>query len=765
MSRRSNNSDRDIAIIGIGSLFPRSANLKEYWRLLSRGEDAITEVPETHWSAADYYRENPGKGDFTYCKRGGFLSPISYDPTEFGMPPNMLEATDTSQLLSLVVAKRALEDAGYGDNGRPWDRERTGVVLGVTGTQELVIPLSSRLGFPHWERALTDAGVTGEQKDQVMEQIADAYVSWQENSFPGLLGNVVAGRIANRFDLGGTNCVIDAACASSLSAIHLAVMELAAGNSDMMITGGVDALNDIFMHMCFAKTSVLSFTGDARPFSRDADGTVLGEGLGLFILKRLADAEKDNDRIYAVIKSTGTSSDGRSSGIYAPVAAGQLRALRRAYAAADVDPATVELIEAHGTGTRVGDAKEFEALRNLFENSEATEHQCAIGSVKSMIGHTKAAAGAASLAKTALALHHKAILPTLKVDEPDPKLGIEETSFYISTTLRPWFSPRKHPRRAGMSSFGFGGSNYHMVLEEYLPEKQDVAWDGTVEILAFSGVSRNDLVRRIGQFKTSVAEYATGHRRVFDGVRLHAAESRQSFSGQEEHRAVMVVEQADDFAQIMDKAMAALEEKSGDFFTSGELYYGSSACELLRQGKVAFIFPGQGSQYAYMGRDLAVIFPEVHAVFETANQQFAHFRKGSETRLTDYIFPPGFRPDSKEEAEAALRQTDIAQPAIGAVSLGMAAVLKRFGITADMMCGHSFGELSALCCAGWISEEDFLSLAAARGKYMAAAGKEKGAMLAVRADLAAIEKLIEEHELDLVLANRNSYDQGVLSGR
>ncbi|MFW6237391.1 MAG: beta-ketoacyl synthase N-terminal-like domain-containing protein, partial [Desulfosudaceae bacterium] len=704
MSRRSNNSDRDIAIIGIGSLFPRSANLKEYWRLLSRGEDAITEVPETHWSAADYYRENPGKGDFTYCKRGGFLSPISYDPTEFGMPPNMLEATDTSQLLSLVVAKRALEDAGYGDNGRPWDRERTGVVLGVTGTQELVIPLSSRLGFPHWERALTDAGVTGEQKDQVMEQIADAYVSWQENSFPGLLGNVVAGRIANRFDLGGTNCVIDAACASSLSAIHLAVMELAAGNSDMMITGGVDALNDIFMHMCFAKTSVLSFTGDARPFSRDADGTVLGEGLGLFILKRLADAEKDNDRIYAVIKSTGTSSDGRSSGIYAPVAAGQLRALRRAYAAADVDPATVELIEAHGTGTRVGDAKEFEALRNLFENSEATEHQCAIGSVKSMIGHTKAAAGAASLAKTALALHHKAILPTLKVDEPDPKLGIEETSFYISTTLRPWFSPRKHPRRAGMSSFGFGGSNYHMVLEEYLPEKQDVAWDGTVEILAFSGVSRNDLVRRIGQFKTSVAEYATGHRRVFDGVRLHAAESRQSFSGQEEHRAVMVVEQADDFAQIMDKAMAALEEKSGDFFTSGALYYGSSACELLRQGKVAFIFPGQGSQYAYMGRDLAVIFPEVHAVFETANQQFAHFRKGSETRLTDYIFPPGFRPDSKEEAEAALRQTDIAQPAIGAVSLGMAAVLKRFGITADMMCGHSFGELSALCCAGWISE-------------------------------------------------------------
>jgi len=194
LKQSSSHKDQGVAIVGIGSLFPKSMNLKGFWRLLARGEDAITEVPETHWSAADYYRQDTSGGDFTYCKRGGFLSPISFDPTEFNIPPNILEATDTSQLLSLAITRMALEDAGYGEGGKAWDRDSTGVVIGVTGTQELVIPLSSRLGFPIWKKALEDAGVSRQQLEQVMEQISDAYVAWQESSFPGLLGNVVAGR-------------------------------------------------------------------------------------------------------------------------------------------------------------------------------------------------------------------------------------------------------------------------------------------------------------------------------------------------------------------------------------------------------------------------------------------------------------------------------------------------------------------------------------------------------------------------------------------
>ncbi|MDY6822584.1 MAG: SDR family oxidoreductase [Thermodesulfobacteriota bacterium] len=755
-----------IAIIGIGALFPDSIGLKEYWRLISRGEDAITDVPETHWSAADYYRENPAGGDYVYCKRGGFLPSVPYDPTEFNMPPNLMEATDTSQLLGLLVAKRALADAGYGDNNSSWDRERTGVILGATGTQELVIPLASRLGFPKWRRALEKAGVPAEQAQYVIEQIAHDYVPWQESSFPGLLGNVIAGRIANRLDLGGTNCVIDAACASSLSAINLAVLELMAGRADMMITGGIDTLNDIFMHMCFSKTFVLSFSGDARPFSKDADGTVLGEGLGLFVLKRLEDAEKDNDRIYAVIDAVGTSSDGRSAGIYAPVARGQVRALQRAYENGGIDPATVDLVEAHGTGTRVGDAVEFEALAGVYREADDTPARCALGSVKSMIGHTKAAAGSASMAKVALALYHKVIPPTLKVDEPDPKLDIDNSPFYISTTLRPWLTHKKSPRRAGLSSFGFGGSNFHMVMSEYQPEKPQPAWDGSVEIVAASGPSKADIFRQLNEFVQTVQSHAEKEGGLFRGIGLHAPATREAFNAAHSHRAMIIVERGDDVIGVIHEAINTLTETTDGLITGKKLIYGTSEGEnAVNPGKTAFIFPGQGSQYIYMARDLVCLFPEAHRVFELADAQFAKFRNAGDKPLSDYVYPPGFREAHKKAAEEALRSTDIAQPAIGAASLAMARVLQRFNITADAACGHSFGELTALCAAGWMDDETFLSLAAARGKYMAAAGKEKGAMLAVKGDLLSIERLIADNGLDLVLANRNSPDQGVLSGR
>ncbi len=749
----------DIAIIGMSCLFPMAKDLKEYWRLIFREEDGITDVPETHWSANDYYHEDTKKPDHTYCKRGGFLSSISYDPSEFGIPPNILEATDTSQLLALVVAKAALKDAGYLEE-KPFNREKTSVILGATGTQELVIPLGARLGHPFWRRALEESGIPDDKSEEVIKRISASYVSWQENSFPGLLGNVVAGRISNRLDLGGTNTVVDAACASSLSAVNLALMELQSGRSDMVITGGVDTLNDIFMHMCFAQTGVLSHTGNAKPFSADADGTVLGEGVGMLVLKRLDNAEKDGDRIYATIKGAGTSSDGKSQSIYAPDAKGQARSLRSAYENAGISPDTIELIEAHGTGTRVGDAVEFSALKEVFGQYCSSGNRCAVGSVKSMIGHTKAAAGSAGLIKSVLSLHHKVLPPTIKVDRPDPKLGIEESPFYLNTSSKPWLSVKDHPRRSGVSSFGFGGSNFHIVLEEYSPDKKKISWYGTSEIIALSGDTKQAIIKELQDFHGLES---------FDEIARAASQSRIQFSPNAAHRLLLVVEKTgnnntnflpspDD---IITTASNALTKRSEKTWELQNIFYGSNKTK-----KMAFIFPGQGSQYPGMGKEIVCTFPEALNAVEHAKMLFAKENKELQETLDNLIFPPPDHLIPPETHESRLRQTDITQPAIGAISLAMLKALKVFNIIPDAVCGHSFGELTALYSAGRINEKDFLTLSVARGRLMAAAGKgeDNGSMLAVKAPIKEIEKLIQENNLDLVLANRNTHTQGVLAG-
>ena len=737
-----------LAIIGIGCHFPQADDRNAYWTNIREGVDAITEIPPTHWRTADYYDQNPKTPDRTYGQRGGFLSPVPFNPMEFNIPPNIIEAIDTSQLLGLVAAGHALKDAGYGP-GREFDRSRTSVILGVTGTLELVIPLGARLGHPVWRAALKEAGVDETVAEDVVQRIADSYVSWQENSFPGLLGNVVAGRISKHYDLGGTNCVVDAACASSLSALHLAALELASGKADMVVTGGVDTFNDIFMYMCFSKTPALSPTGDAKPFDAAGDGTILGEGLGIVVVKRLADAERDGDKIYAVIRGVGSSSDGKGEAIYTPSASGQKKALLDAFDRAGVAPDSIGLVEAHGTGTKVGDAVEVGALREVF--GEADRPWCALGSVKSQIGHTKAAAGAAGLIKAALALHHKVIPPTIKVRTPLEEVSAGRTPFYLATEKRPWLPRGGAPRRAGVSAFGFGGSNFHVVLEEYRPTRDAVDWDGNVQLLAFSGADA-------GAMETALAGIPADA--PWHELRNLAAASRALFNESETCRLTLVVERgrtnlvtllANARAMLRNSPQGAWNTPDGAFFACGG-----------KPGKLGMLFPGQGSQYTGMLRDLACHFP---AIVEALAQADDGLVLPDGTSLSDLIYPASaFDPSARERQEGALRATEAAQPAIGAVSLGALRVLEAFGVAPETVAGHSYGELTALCAAGRFDTAALHKLSRLRGRLMGSNDGDKGGMLAVQAPLGEVERLLAAEKLDLVIANRNAPTQAALSG-
>ena len=744
-----------LAIIGISCLFPKADDLQSYWRNIKHGVDAITPIPASHWNAADYFNADPKAPDQTYAQRGGFLSPHSFNPMEFGIAPKDVEATDTTQLLGLVAAKQALADAGYAE--KPFPKERTSVILGVTGALELVIPLGARLGHPIWRRALKEAGVAEPVAEDVVQRIADSYVGWQENSFPGLLGNVAAGRIANRLDLGGTNCVVDAACASSMAALHLAAMELTSGRSDMVITGGVDTFNDIFMYVCFSKTPALSPTGDAKPFDRDCDGTILGEGLGMLVLKRLADAERDGDRIYAVIKGLGASSDGRGNAIYAPSSDGQKEALRRAYAEAGVGPESIELVEAHGTGTKVGDATELESLTEVFRAAQSDGTWAALGSVKSQIGHTKAAAGVAGLIKAALALDHKVLPPTIKVRQPIDEVAPGKSPFYVNTQKRPWLPRAAHPRRAGVSAFGFGGTNFHCVLEEHGTRMERPGWDGDVEILALSADTREALRSKLGGLPAAAP---------WSEVRTRAAQSRKDFRPQAEFRLLLPVSLASPLSAARDAAVKMLEQhpEKAHWTLPNGVAFGSGQ----RRGKLGALFPGQGSQYVGMFRDLACQFPGMTEALAAADAVFGAERPelGAQ-RLSDFIYPhPAFTDEARREQEAALKSTDIAQPALGAAGLGALSVLSYFGVTAEAAAGHSYGELLALCGAGRLEPEALHHLSNVRGRLMANRNghSDRGAMLAVQASEATVNSFVGEESTSLVIANRNSPSQFVLAG-
>ena len=742
-------SFKPIAIIGIGGIFPDSLNPGEFWRQLMANKNFMRKIPNshTHWLHDDYFDSDPKKPEKTHATKASYIPEVAFDPVEFGIPPNAIEVTDTAQLLTLVATKQLLQDA-FGDDWKSINLDETCVILG-TAVLHLLQEMNSKLQRPYWREALRQIGLDEETVTKACDKIQSLYTPWTEATFPGLLSNVVAGRVCNRFNMRGSNCTVDAACAGSMAAMSIAIDELQLGRSNMAVCGGVDLLNDILMLMCFSKTGALSFENNCRPFSNDADGTMMGEAISLFALKRLDEAERDGDNIYAVIRGIGSSSDGRSKSVYAPIAAGQTLAVKRAYESAGYPFSSLGLIEAHGTATRAGDAAEFQGLVGASQD-EKTQHNIAIGSVKSQVGHTKACAAATSVFKVVMALQQKIYPATIKVDTPNQKFDIDETSFYINSRSRPWVNHESYPRRAGVSSFGFGGSNYHMTIEEYTGKGNQPKLHRTFSSELFV-VSADNPALLVEQLNALPGQYET-----YDEWLFSIKQSQINFAADKQARLAIVTSGPEDFHTKVEMALKQLAEGPSDISLPNGIYFSSKSIER----KVAFLFPGQGSQYLYMGGDVAMHFPLGLSYWQQTTSL------DLPEKLDQVVFPiPVFTEEKWEALTDKLRDTKWSQPALAVTNLMFYKLLQAFGVEPHAVGGHSFGELAALHVAGVVeSEEDFINIAIERGKVMAEAAEMSGAMTAVLHPSTEVLPAFDQWEIPVAVANFNSPNQLVFSG-
>ena len=473
--------DNAAAIVGVGGVFPLARDAATFWTNVLARRDCIRELPSDRFDASLFYDPDPDAPDRSYCRVAGYVDEIPVDPRQFRIPPLMWESMDRLQRLALAAAVEAFGDAGL--DQRPFDRDRAGIFLGFAGARsDSETSVNWRVQHALVEqvarRRLADAGVRREDAERVLAELRttllDPLTPITEDTLAGLLPNVAAGRIASHFDLRGMSCALDSACASTLAALQRGLDSLRLGKVDVALVGGIHALVGEAVQIAFSKFHGLS-RERVRPFDARADGFVIGEGAGIFVVKRLADAVRDGDRVYAVVRGVGCSSDGREKGIGAPNPRAQALAMQRAYEDAGIDPGTVQYVETHGAGTPVGDPVEIEAMLNVFGGPRTPEQTILLGAIKSHVGHLMGAAGAAGLMATILGLHNRVVPPALNHEVRSPAIPWDETPFRVATDVEPWPDTGALPPRAGVSGFGFGGTNFHAVLEGYEPSFHDDA--------------------------------------------------------------------------------------------------------------------------------------------------------------------------------------------------------------------------------------------------------------------------------------------------
>ncbi|WP_370402677.1 beta-ketoacyl synthase N-terminal-like domain-containing protein [Sulfitobacter sp. JB4-11] len=741
-----------IAIVGMACIYPGAPDLGQYWRNILGKVDAVRDAPDD-WCGELFYDPDSTANDRIYTQRGGFLGDLArFDPLRHGVMPSSVDGGEPDQFLALEVAADAVADAEF--DQRPVDGDRVSVILG-RGTY---INRGFATVVQHGvmvERFLAilrqlNPDTTEPEIAELKAKLKESLPPFNAEMAPALVPNLVTGRIANRLDFRGANYIIDAACASSLIALDRGVSDLRAGRCDLALVGGVHASTPPPIYQIFCQLEALSRKGNIRPFSKEADGTLLAEGIGILCIKRLSDAEAASDRIYAVVRSVGVASDGRGLGMLAPRVEGETRAIRRAYEEADVDPGSVGLIEAHGTATTLGDATEVEALSSIFGKGDG---QCALGSVKSMIGHCLPAAGSAGLIKAAMALHHKVLPPTL-IDTPNDKLGLDETGFYLNTETRPWIHGRDTPRRAGVNAFGFGGINAHALLEEYTGGHRPAPMTARpTELLALDATTPEDMRQGLGQVRQRLADCSD--------LGALAREVTGALGQGPVRVAVVAASPAEALENItrIEEALkggkARLRDRRGAYLATEPLAV---------EGKIAFAFPGEGSQHRDMLSDLMLHFPIMRQWFDIADGACADPERG--LSVSEVIFPPPLT----DKGPDGMWQMDVGPEAIFAANQAVLALYEQIGLTPDMLIGHSTGEYSALYAAGVTRrdsaealQEEIRALNAVYKKAEAAGEIATGTLLAVAAvDNAVLLERVKGRD-DVFVAMDNCPNQQILA--
>jgi acyl transferase domain-containing protein/phosphopantetheinyl transferase len=767
MQQADNRKNGKIAIIGMACLYPGAPDLASYWANIVGAVDATREVSDREWKVEDHYDADATTFGKTYSKRGGFISEYAdFDPLKYGVMPSGVAGGDPDQFLTLRVAHQAMADAGY--LNKPFPADRAEIILG-----RISAPGAGSMNLVHQSKTVTEIsqllrGLLPDREDGLVDKVIDdlrsKLVACNSDTLPSAMPNVLAGRIAAKLGFRGRNLLIDAACASSMVAIETAVNDLLSGQCDFALAGGLHVnASSVFFQM-FCGLGALSRKDQIRPFDEAADGTLLGEGIGIICLKRHEDAVKDGDRIYATICGVASSSDGHGGSVISPNLEGEALAMEKAYRMAGVSPRTIGLLEAHGTGTPTGDVVELQAVEKVFTNQEilkldspsskkaeelkpnsksSNEHEerepwCAIGSVKSMIGHCQSASAVAGIIKTALALHHKILPPTLNVTRPNEKINWKTHPCYVNTHSRPWIHPIEagHPRRGAVSAFGFGGINGHMILEEatqdvfvelmsqannptalmreweselftFETESADELIDRVRTVLQYVQNSENTNLKDLAHTLNSASTTKSSEAEDLKTPGSKASESKTAESKTTEakncYRLAVVANNRLELVNRLEQAIVSIE--AGKVHVESERGIFLTKPGTALGGKLAFLYPGLGSAYTGMLAELCMHFPEVRAVFDIVDT--VALSNKSLLLPSNMIFPrptPGVvKPNSDSLASA-----DFAVVAVLLAEYALYQLLLHLEIKPDALMGCSTGEFAAITTGGAV---DVLSAA------------------------------------------------------